>query len=398
MEGAMDELLGTALMREMRQQDPKRWLDWSLTALLERLAKEEGPRAVELLREGEHMRHEVASWPADLYPPAEVERMMERIEAIGAELDGTLAPRELTSDVRELLGAAEHSRPQRNLAREPRREPLEDREDRPTPVSLLAEAPASSETADRRDSAPPTPVSQVTLSDRIAPSEHPSYAPLDDPGQELQLIERPDTPDERLVMLSHPEGQRAEAYRALYYRLDALASARSFLVTSPGPGQGASSCAANLALAMAEGANAPVLLVEARFARPTHASMFGFEPTKCFSRRLAHHRRRSREPWPTAELDGTNLHILAADAKARSRAALDPRALAEVVDIFVRRYAYVVIDGPPTTDDSDARFIAPALDGVVMTILSGITRERQIKRALELLAPVTPVGYLLLGG
>lgn len=87
----------------------------------------------------------------------------------------------------------------------------------------------------------------------------------------------PRSPRPSLIMLDQPESPAAEAYRSLRARLTELAGRlelTSIMVVSPGPGEGKSTTAANLAVALAESGR-EVLLVSADLRRPRIQEFFG---------------------------------------------------------------------------------------------------------------------------
>ena len=203
--------------------------------------------------------------------------------------------------------------------------------------------------------------------------------------------------DPRLVLLSNGRGPAAEAYRALFYRLGASSDAKSVTVATTSVEEDGSVCAANLALAMALGSDERVLLVETRFMQPRLANLFGYVPSECFGRRLAKHRREPGAPWRIAQLGGTELCVLALDPNQQTPPALDAQALADVIAGFAEGgFRYLVIDGPPLTPDTDAQFVVRCSDGVVIPVVAGKTRQRHLRRGIEIISGVPLLGYVML--
>ena len=101
------------------------------------------------------------------------------------------------------------------------------------------------------------------------------------PGTALQTVtptvsvdHKLDRIDPRLVLLTDPGSQQAAAYRVLRHRLTHAKDPRVILVTSPGRREGKTVCAANLALALAEGRSSRVMLVEINGAAPALSHLF----------------------------------------------------------------------------------------------------------------------------
>ena len=85
-------------------------------------------------------------------------------------------------------------------------------------------------------------------------------------------------PESRLIFHTDPTGPGAERYRLLRIRLQAIraeAAVKTILITSPGPQEGKSTLALNLAAALSEKKNQSVLLLEGDLRCPTLARELG---------------------------------------------------------------------------------------------------------------------------
>ncbi|MCA9618077.1 MAG: hypothetical protein KC731_03590 [Myxococcales bacterium] len=203
--------------------------------------------------------------------------------------------------------------------------------------------------------------------------------------------------DPRLVMVHDPDGPAAEAYRALFFRLGATSDTPCLMVTSSSKEEDGSVCAANLALTMAQGLDKKILLIETRFTEPKLAALFRYVPSECVGRRLASHRRDPYAPWTVTRFGDTNLHLLSVIPGQATAPALDAQALADVVNHFLHEeFRYVILDGPAAVEDSDARYVARCADGVVMAVFAGVSRQRNLRAAKEVLGTSPVVGYVLL--
>ncbi|MDB5218668.1 MAG: ATPase involved in chromosome partitioning-like protein, partial [Myxococcaceae bacterium] len=85
------------------------------------------------------------------------------------------------------------------------------------------------------------------------------------------------TPDPRPVILCDPDSERASGFRVLRDGLLAKGLPRVLAVSSAWPGDGKTTCATNLALALAEQTRERLLLVDANFFAPSLASMFSID-------------------------------------------------------------------------------------------------------------------------
>jgi len=85
-----------------------------------------------------------------------------------------------------------------------------------------------------------------------------------------------------IITLTEPTSPAAEAYRTLRINLEFASldqPLRTLLVTSSGPNEGKSTALANLAVAMADGERA-IVLVDADLRRPSQHELFGL-PNEC---------------------------------------------------------------------------------------------------------------------
>src|SRR5262245_6410160 len=100
-------------------------------------------------------------------------------------------------------------------------------------------------------------------------------------NSELRFIRQPLSGggDVRLSMRRRPDSPAAAAYRVLRHRLAHKGGPRLVAVTSAQAREGKSICAANLALALAEGEER-VLLMEANLHHPDLSAMFQIQPAE----------------------------------------------------------------------------------------------------------------------
>src|SRR4051812_33115113 len=105
--------------------------------------------------------------------------------------------------------------------------------------------------------------------DRILPEaqgQAPVAQPIPEPVREKTKIwvathKPPVDPDHRLILLRDPDSARAASFRVLRHRLEQRGNPRTIAVTSAEEGEGKTTCAANLAMALGECERARVLLV-----------------------------------------------------------------------------------------------------------------------------------------
>jgi capsular exopolysaccharide synthesis family protein len=174
------------------------------------------------------------------------------------------------------------------------------------------------------------------------------------------------------------------------------------LVTSPSEGDGRSTVASNLAVALAE-VGWQVVLADAHHANAMQHTAFQLERSPglveaCLDDRLDHPEEADLAPCLQAT-STSGLLLLAAGGPVDNPATLMGRAPS--VLRALRAWAdYVVVDCPPVLTANDALDLAAAADAVLLVARAGHTRRSAASRAAELLRLVgAPVfGSVLLGG
>jgi Mrp family chromosome partitioning ATPase len=206
----------------------------------------------------------------------------------------------------------------------------------------------------------------------------------------------PDTVHPSLALLQADGRERSVAFRALRRRLAEKNDPRAILVTSAEDEEGKTTCAANLALAIAESGRMRVLLVEANLRRPQIAKIFGFSPPQCLSIQLADHLAQPNLPWRTTEIQPTGLHVLALAPDANTEGVMHGPTFSAAIARWRLAFDYIVADGPAMLSSCDASIIQDAMDTVVVVARSGTTRNRTLRRALDQLSSEKVAGIVLM--
>jgi Mrp family chromosome partitioning ATPase len=208
-----------------------------------------------------------------------------------------------------------------------------------------------------------------------------------------ESIPLPTAPDGRLVMLRAPESVQAKSFRLLAHRLRHSGDPRVVLVTSPRAGEGKTTCAANLALALAEDGSRRVLLLEANVRSPVIADLFAVAEPIGLARQMAR-LETALVPWTTWELAGTRLSVLPSE---RGAGVAPTRGIfASALSDFSRVFDHIVVDAPSALDSADANALVDSVDGVVLAARARQTRARELTRAASQLAPARMLGVVLL--
>jgi capsular exopolysaccharide synthesis family protein len=193
---------------------------------------------------------------------------------------------------------------------------------------------------------------------------------------------------------NEPAGDLAETYRtirtAVFFGTPERES-RTILVTSPGPGEGRSTFASNLAIAMAQ-TGKRVLLLDADFRRPVQHRVFEARPGFGLSTVLA-----GREPVEkviqATPVPGLDL-LPVGPIPSNPAEMLNSPTFTEVLEDLSVRYEHVVIDSPAVMAVADARILAAQCSVTVLVLRAGLSTRRAAAAARQALHSV---GAHLLG-
>jgi capsular exopolysaccharide synthesis family protein len=226
----------------------------------------------------------------------------------------------------------------------------------------------------------------------------------------MRRSSRKSAPDEILSITAEPNEALAswrgggsivaESFRATLASVMREANtgqtASIILITSPGPAEGKTTVASNLAIALAE-TGRRVLLIDADFRRPRLHTIFGVSNERGLVDLLG-------DKSPTADnvaeglIAQTNIPSLSLlpnrpTLNNVSRLLYSPR-LRTLFESLRKDFEMVLVDTPPLLHLADARLIATLSDGVVLVIRSGVTDRESALEACQL---INDDGYALLG-
>lgn len=211
----------------------------------------------------------------------------------------------------------------------------------------------------------------------------------------IEEVERLPQLDSRLVLLGAPSSPQARSYRLLRHRLFAQGDPHVIAVTSAAPGEGKTTCATNLALALSEAALSRVLLVDANLTRPGIADLFCFEPSDSFMIKLLRSED-SAPPFGVATIAGISLQLAALSPNITQGKRLDRALFGEALRGLRSAYDYIVIDTASVLESADVNSAAQCADGVVMATRAGKSRKSWVSRAIRQLEPARVIGSVLL--
>lgn len=174
-----------------------------------------------------------------------------------------------------------------------------------------------------------------------------------------------------------PTSDVAEAYRnirtAVYFGL-AEGRAKTVLITSPAAGEGKSTLAGNLAIAMAQ-AGQRVLLIDADFRGPTQHRIFGVDDAVGLSSVLCAGFAIEKAIQPTA-ITGLDL-LPCGPIPPNPSEILNSQGFNDILGDLAAKYDQILLDSPPVLSVTDAR-IASAACEVTLLVLNADRSSRKM--------------------
>ena len=167
-------------------------------------------------------------------------------------------------------------------------------------------------------------------------------------------------------------------------------------ITSPTPGDGKSTTAANLAISLGQ-IGKKVLLVDGDMRLPTVASSFRISGIPGLSDFLVGQAKVEEVVRP---LENLPLSILpAGNIPPDPTGLLEARQLEHLFNAFRQIYDYVVVDLPPVTSVPDAQILSRFLDGYLLAVRQKRTKHRDVKTMLKQLhlANAKVLGFCTVG-
>ncbi len=233
---------------------------------------------------------------------------------------------------------------------------------------------------------------------RAAASQKSGALHLSGLGYQVRLGELPKPPPPHLVLLSAPDGERAEQYRLLRLRLQEQGDPRVMVITSSRPGEGKTLCSVNLALAYAEGGGPKVVLVDTHMNSAQLSALLGVPaPGRgAADEALEHNDLRSGSPevWQYSP----NLFLVPASAlgnKAQRTAILSSPEFAGLLADLREAFDYVIIDVPAISEAADAKLVLRHADAGILLVRAQKTTSSVVSTALDRIGRNTVSGTVL---
>jgi capsular exopolysaccharide synthesis family protein len=200
--------------------------------------------------------------------------------------------------------------------------------------------------------------------------------------------EIPDTPEVRDHMRLQTERYFENIWDRLFLKRSELSKPpRTMAVTASYDGEGTSTVAANLSIALAKNSREKVLLVDANLGNPCVPDFFcSMGDTQGLSDLVSGN---VEYVEPVHQPQHDRLWLLpAGKALAGEKACLDPQCMEKVIARYRDKFAYIVIDCPPVWRSNLPTRIATVVDGVILVVEAERVRVQIVERTKERLEEV----------
>ena len=165
-----------------------------------------------------------------------------------------------------------------------------------------------------------------------------------------------------------PRSVVAEAYRtvrtAVYFGAGTN-RCRTILMTSPEPGDGKTTSASNLAIAIAQTGRS-VLLLDADFRKPTQHKNLDIKDSVGLSSVLSGRETLAKAIQRTG-VEGLDI-LPCGPIPANPSEILNSREFGELVDALSEKYDHIIFDSPPVNAVTDARILGAVCDATILVV------------------------------
>ena len=189
------------------------------------------------------------------------------------------------------------------------------------------------------------------------------------------------------VMEKAPKSIDAEAYRSLRSNIEYSSfddEYRVIVVTSSVPGEGKSTTAGNLAIALAQSGN-KVLLVDCDMRKPSIHKKFKISNAAGTAELLL----RKKLFEEVANKYNENLTIITAGKiPPNPSEMLASRAMTAFIEEMKKEFKYIILDTPPLQAVTDAQVLSTKADGVLLVVRAGSTKREIVLNSVDLIKKV----------
>lgn len=185
-----------------------------------------------------------------------------------------------------------------------------------------------------------------------------------------------------LYALDNPKAPVVEAFRTLRTNISFAAVDKAFktlLITSPTPGDGKSTVAANLAVVMAQ-AGKKVLVLDADLRKPVLHHIFSVSNLRGLTNVLVQGEVIS-EVAHEVLMDGLYF-VPSGPIPPNPSELLSSNRMVKLLEDVQKDFDIVIVDSPPIIAVTDSTILATRVDGVMLVVKAGVTRIDLVSDAI----------------
>ena len=192
----------------------------------------------------------------------------------------------------------------------------------------------------------------------------------------------------------HPTSDQVKILRTQMLQRLLSIGGNSVLITSPGPGEGKTVNAINVAISIAQEVDRTVLLIDANLRKPAIHKYFGLEEGIGLADYLLGKASIS-EVLLNPGIDKLTI-MPGGHPLTTSSEMLGAARMADLVSEMKDRYEdrILVFDGPDILNSADAQVFAKLVDGIVLVVEAEKTTRKEVKQAIERLGETPLIGTI----
>lgn len=188
-----------------------------------------------------------------------------------------------------------------------------------------------------------------------------------------------------IITMKDPRAPVSEAFRTIRTSIQFAGvdkPIRTLVVTSAAPGEGKSTVTANLAVVMAQ-AGKKVVLIDADLRKPTQHKRWGVPNTVGLTGALLMEPIDDNLEQLLTETPVENLWLLTSGQLPHNPSELlGSHKLMQIVEKLLQQYDLLIFDSPPALAVTDPVILGREMDGVVLVVDAGSTREPMLIHSL----------------
>jgi non-specific protein-tyrosine kinase len=187
----------------------------------------------------------------------------------------------------------------------------------------------------------------------------------------------------KMIVSENPRSPVAESYRMVRSNIQFMFidnPGRAILVTSSVPGDGKSTTAVNLAIAMAHNGKRTVI-VDADLRSPDLHKIFGVSNSDGLTEQLRQPESQKKIHLCDTKVEGLRL-LTAGEQPPNPSELLGSQRMEQLVDSLTFEADVVIFDSPPAAYIADAAILSRLVDGVVLVVSAGKTRRDEARQAV----------------